>query len=71
MYGQVLVSSLRNGEYVLRAFCTEQEVCKSRWEVNLDEVIGTLGDMTLAELRQQIRCPQCDAPITTTLVSLK
>ena len=71
MYGHVLVSTLRNGEYVLRAFCTDQDVCKSRWEVDLDEVITTLGDIAFTELRRQIRCPRCNAPITTTLVSLK
>jgi len=31
----------------------------------------SLGNISFKELRQKLRCPQCDARITTTLTSLK
>jgi hypothetical protein len=68
MYGQVSLSSLRKG---LLALCTEQQVCKSRWEIDLDHAMGALGDITLFQLRRQVRCPQCNSPITTTVASPK
>ena len=63
----VLLSFLRNGKYVVRATCTQSGACISSWEVDLDQSIQALGDITITELRRQLRCPQCNAPITTTL----
>jgi hypothetical protein len=70
MVDKVLLSSLRRGRYVLRAFCTKAE-CNSSWEVNIAQAEQTLGDIPFTELRRRLRCPQCDAPISTTLTSLK
>ena len=70
MVDEVLLSSLRHGRYVLRAFCTKSE-CSRSWEVDVAEAVRTLGDMPFTELRRKLRCPQCDAPISTTLTSLK
>jgi hypothetical protein len=67
MADQILLSALRNGKYVVRATCTQSGECTSSWEVDLDQSIQTLGDVSLAELRQSLRCPRCNAPITTTL----
>jgi hypothetical protein len=71
MTGQVTLSFLQSGKYALRGSCTEQERCRSSWEIDIDQTLLTLGDTTLAELRQQMRCPRCNSPITTTLISLK
>lgn len=71
MTGQVTLSFLQSGQYVLRASCAEQELCRSSWEIDIDKALLTLGDITLAELRRQMRCPRCSSPITTTLISPK
>ena len=70
MVDKVLLSSLRDGRYVLRAYCTKGE-CSCSWKVDIAEAVQTLGDIPFTDLRQKLRCPQCDAPITTTLTSLK
>jgi hypothetical protein len=70
MVDNVLLSSLSAGKYVLRAFCTKEE-CNCSWEVDIAQVVQTLGDIPFTELRRKLRCPQCDAPISTTLTSLK
>ena len=70
MVDKVLLSSLRRGRYVLRAFCTKAE-CNSSWDVDIAQAEQTLGDISFTELRRRLRCPQCDAPISTTLTSLK
>ena len=71
MVDEVKLSSLRGGRFLLRACCTRQEVCGFSWEIEFDEAMRVLGDISLAELRAQLRCRQCDAPITTTLISPK
>jgi hypothetical protein len=71
MVNEVLLSSLRPDKYVLRAFCSRAEECRTAWEVDIAQAVQTLGDIPFKELRQNLRCPQCDAPITMTLSSLK
>jgi hypothetical protein len=71
MVDQVPLSSLRNGKYVLRVTCTRAGECFSSWEVDIDQTVRTLGDISLSELRGKLRCAQCNAPIMTTLISLK
>jgi len=71
MADEVLLSSVRHGRYVLRAFCTQKGECSCSWEIDTAQALKTLGDMPFKELRQKLRCPQCDAPISTTLTSLK
>lgn len=71
MTGQVTLSYLQSGQYVLRGSCTEQELCRSLWEIDIDKTLLMLGDIALAELRRQMRCPRCNSPITTTLISPK
>jgi hypothetical protein len=71
MVDEVLLSSLRTGGYVIRGSCTQRNACNATWEINIDQVIHTVGDVTLTELRENMRCPQCNAAITTTLTSLK
>jgi hypothetical protein len=56
---------------LLRASCIQQDACLSSWEIDFDEAMRTLGDVTLPELRAKLRCPKCNAPIATTLISLK
>jgi hypothetical protein len=71
MATEALLSSFRPGWYVHRAFCTRGEACKTSWEVDIAEAMQALGDIPFSELRQKLRCPKCDARITTTLTSLK
>jgi hypothetical protein len=71
MVDQMLLSSLLNGKYVLRASCTRKGECNCSWEIDINQAVQTMGDIPLPELRQKLRCPECDAPITTTLISLK
>ena len=71
MVDKVRLSSLRGGRYSLRASCIQQGDCYSSWEIDFDDAMGTMGDITLAELRGKLRCPKCNAPIATTLISLK
>lgn len=65
------LSSLPSDKYRVRAFCTRGEECKTSWEVDIAQAMQTLGDIPFNELRQRLRCPQCNARITTTLTSLK
>jgi hypothetical protein len=71
MEDDALLSSLSPGRYVLRAFCTRGEECRTSWEVDIGQAMQSLGNISFKELRQKLRCPQCDARITTTLTSLK
>lgn len=71
MVDQVMLSSLLNGKYVLRASCTQRGECNSSWEIDINQAMQTLGDISLAELRRKLHCPQCNAPITTTLILMK
>lgn len=71
MASEVKLSSLRGERYLLRASCIQQDVCLSSWEIDFDDAMRTLGDVTLPELRAKLRCPKCNAPIATTLISLK
>lgn len=71
MATEALLSSIRPGRYVVRAFCTRGEACKTSWEIDIAQAMQALGDIPFTELRQKLRCPQCDARITTTLTSLK
>ena len=71
MVTEALLSSLLRGRYVLRAFCTRGEECKTSWEVDIGDAMKLLGDIPFKELRQKLRCPKCDAQISTTLTSLK
>ena len=48
-----------------------RKACRSSWQIDIDQAMLTFGDPTLPELRRQVRCPQCNSPITTTLISLK
>jgi hypothetical protein len=57
MVDKVLLSCLRRGRYVLRAFCTKAE-CNSSWEVDIAQAEQTLGDILFTELRRRLRCPQ-------------
>jgi hypothetical protein len=66
---EVLLSSLDDGKHVLRASCTRGG-CWHFWQIEIGQVIQTLGDMTLAELRGRLRCEKCNAPVTTTLTRL-
>lgn len=67
----VLLSSFRNGGFVLRASCNQQGACRFSWEIDIDDAMRTLGDVTLGDLRKKLHCPKCNAAITTTLISLK
>jgi hypothetical protein len=71
MVEQVILSSLRNGRYVLRASCTRGVECNSSWEIDINQTIESFGDITLTELRRNLRCLQCNGPIVTTLTSMK
>jgi hypothetical protein len=71
MVNEARLSSLPSDKYRVRAFCTRGEECKSSWEVDIAQAMQTFGDISFNELRQNLRCPQCDARITTTLTSLK
>lgn len=70
MGSQVPLSSLDDGKDVLRAHCTRVG-CWHSWQIEIGQIIQTLGDMTLAELRGRLRCEKCNAPVTTTLTRLK
>lgn len=68
---QLSLSSLRNGRHVIRACCTRTGECNFSWEVDINQAIQNCGDITLPELRRKLCCPQCNAPITTTLSLMK
>jgi hypothetical protein len=70
MVDKVLLSSLSDRRYVIRAHCTKGE-CNCSWKVDIAEAVQNHGDIPFADLRQKLHCPQCNAPITTTLTSLK
>jgi hypothetical protein len=67
MANQVPLSSIRRGKYVLRASCIQGAECNYSWQVDIDQTIMVLGDISLAELRRKLSCPRCDGPIATTL----
>jgi hypothetical protein len=71
MVDLVQLSSVRNERCALHACCTQRGACDYWWEIDIDQTIQILGDLTLGQLRQELRCPRCHAPVTTTLVSTK
>ena len=71
MVDEVRLSSLRGGHYALRASCARRDACHASWDIDIDQTLRTIGDVTLTELRGMLHCPSCNALIMTTLTSMK